>query len=88
VDAVQLAQSLLDAMTPAARAHHGDFDDEVAYLTLEYGADGRGLDALAEALTGPCPRKAAMARQLFEDSNLDKLLGLLTSAAVPVPDVA
>ena len=65
--AVQLAQSLIDAMTPAARAHHGDFDDEVAYLTFKYGVDGRGLDALAETLTGPCPRKAALARQLFED---------------------
>jgi hypothetical protein len=86
--AVQLAQGLLDAMTPAARAHYGDFDDEVAYLTRGGGVGGRGLDALAEALTGPCPGKAAIARQLFEDSNLHKLLGLLTPAAVPVPSIA
>lgn len=61
-------------MTTTARAHYGDFADEAAYLQVRCGVDGGGLGALVAAATSASSELAATAAQLFEDSNLHKLL--------------
>ncbi|GAA3610252.1 hypothetical protein GCM10022223_28000 [Kineosporia mesophila] len=65
--AVRSAAELLGAMPPQAAAHYGDFTDEAAYL----GSKANGLKAVVAALESPDP---PIARMLFEDSNLFKLV--------------
>lgn len=72
--AIRAGEALIGVMTAAARAHYGDFADEAAYLQVRYGVDGDGLGALVAAATSTAGELAATAVQLFEDSNLHKLL--------------
>jgi hypothetical protein len=77
--ALSMAGRLLDVMTPAARAHYGDFTDETAFLHLKHGIGG-AQDSLAALLTAlTAPSSAALAADLFEHSNLQKLLHLLNT---------
>lgn len=77
IDALRHARRLLRSMTAAACAHYGDFGDEAAYLRLRFGMAGEGLDALVQAIAARTGEASVMGGQLFEDSNLHKLLLLI-----------
>lgn len=83
VTAVRAAHRLLGHLTPPARAHYSRFDDEAAYLRLKLGIQSSGLHAVIAALTTQTA-KSQIAVQLFEDSNLHKLITHLTLRGAPV----
>lgn len=93
---MQLSRALTAWMTSSARAHLGDFADEIAYLRYCSShplADcpGSDLDALlaaADAGSVTDPAMRTLAEQLFRDSNLDKIVSLMTDPAGrrPTPD--
>lgn len=82
VSALQSAEALVECMTPAAQAHYDQFDDEAAYLKLKFSVRNTGLRALAEAFVSRGERRTT-AIQLFEDSNLHKLLIRLATRVEP-----
>jgi hypothetical protein len=74
--APQAGELLLAAMTQTARAHYADFTDEAAYLRHVHAVPGRGLEAIKAALAADDDSARQTAIELWEDSNLDKLLHL------------
>jgi hypothetical protein len=84
---LQLAQMLAGWMTSSARRHFADFADEIAYLCDRFPHlsetnprdDFDVLLAAAEAGAVVDPSVCSLAGQLFRDSNLHKLVSLMTN---------
>jgi hypothetical protein len=75
------ARQLLDTFSPAARIHYSTFDDEIAFLATHQHIRSAGFDALSEALTQSHGAARRRAINLFEDSNLHKLMTWLSGHA-------
>ena len=93
---LQLGQMLTGWMTSSARGHLANFADEIAYLRHRFPhlsgtgprADLDALLATAEAAAVADPAVRSLAGQLFCDSNLHKLVTLMTdpTGRRPAPD--